>query len=86
MGNIQELYGYLIGSKVRYNIMTALKKGKVMRPVEIAKETKIKPSNVSKNLYDLLKYKLVVCITPNKKTWRIYALTDIGKEVLNYSP
>jgi len=84
MERIQELYGFLISSVRRLNVLKALK-NKPLRPFEIAKKIKYKAPNVSKTLFQLEKYNLVECITPNKGSWRVYSITDRGKEVLNFA-
>lgn len=82
MERIQELYGFLVSSVRRLNVLKSLK-DKPLRPFEIAKKIKYKAPNVSKTLFQLEKYKLVECITPNKSSWRVYSITSLGKEVLN---
>ena len=81
MERIQELYGFLVSSLRRLNVLKALK-NKPLRPFEIAKKIKYKAPNVSKTLFQLEKHNLVECITPNKSSWRVYAITDLGKQVL----
>jgi len=83
MERIQELYGFVISSKRRYNVLKALK-NKPLRPFEIARKTKYKAPNVSATLFQLQKKELVICITPSKTSWRVYAITDLGKLVLAY--
>ena len=83
MERIQELYGFVISSKRRYNILKALK-NKPLRPFEIARKTKYKAPNVSATLFQLQKKALIECLTPNKNSWRVYAITALGKEVLAY--
>lgn len=57
-----------------------------IRQIQIAKIIKEKQPNVSKALADLEKKKLVECLTPDKKAWKVYGITDLGKEVLKYKP
>lgn len=83
MEKIQELYGFILSSKRREKILKSLK-NKPLRPFEIARKTKYKAPNVSKTLFQLEKYKLVECITPNKSSWRVYAITELGKRLLKY--
>lgn len=85
MEAIQNLYGFVISSQRRIKTLKALK-SKPLRPFEIARKTKYKAPNVSITLFQLEKKKLVKCITPNKDSWRVYMITDLGKQVLNYSP
>lgn len=80
MTNIRQLYGFVATSKLRKDILLILSKG-ALRQSEIAKKLKQKQPNVSKALMDLEKHKLVECLTPGKKAWKLYELTDLGKEV-----
>jgi len=81
MERIQELYGFIITSKRRLDVLKSLR-NKPLRPFEIARKTGYKAPNVSRTLFDLERKKLVECITPDKASWRVYAITDLGKEVL----
>lgn len=81
MEKIQKLYGFVISSKRRLDILKSLN-NKPLRPFEIAKKTKYKAPNVSNVLFQLEKEGLVECLTPDKSSWRVYAITQLGKEVL----
>jgi len=81
MEKILQLYGFVVSSKRRIKILKTLK-DKPLRPFEIARKTRYKAPNVSKVLYQLEKEKLVQCITPNKSSWRVYMITDLGKEII----
>ncbi|OGJ15949.1 hypothetical protein A3K73_06265 [Candidatus Pacearchaeota archaeon RBG_13_36_9] len=85
MENIRQLYAFISTSKIRKNVLGALSK-KDIRQVEIAKSIKEKQPNVSKALADLQKKKLVECLTPEKKAWKVYGITDLGRQVLKYRP
>ncbi|MFH1327058.1 MAG: hypothetical protein ABIH59_02945 [archaeon] len=65
------------------NVLKSLSK-KDIRQTEIAKLVKEKQPNVSKALYDLQKKELVECLTPEKKAWKVYGITDLGKQVLKF--
>ena len=83
MTSIKHLYGYVFTSSLRKKIVLLLSK-KPMRQSEIAIRLKQKQPNVSKAMMDLEKQKIVECLTPDKKAWKLYDLTDTGKEVINY--
>ena len=83
MERIQELYGFILSSKRRAEVLKGLRK-KPLRPFEIADKTGYKAPNVSKTLFQLEKNRLVECITPGKKSWRVYSITELGKQVLKY--
>lgn len=81
MDKIRKLYGFVISSKRREKVLVSLEK-KPLRPFEIARLTNYKAPNVSVTLFQLEKENLVECLTPEKTSWRIYALTDLGEQVL----
>lgn len=83
MERIQELYGFVFSSKRREKILKVLKT-KPLRPFEIARKTKYKAPNVSRTIFQLEKHKLVECITPDKASWRLYSITELGKQVLKF--
>ncbi|MCK4522297.1 MAG: ArsR family transcriptional regulator [Nanoarchaeota archaeon] len=77
----KELIGFVIASKRKIQVLKALSK-KPKRPYQLARELKMYASDVSRLLFKLEKKKLIECITPNKKAWRVYMITDLGNEVL----
>lgn len=83
MGNIRQLYAFISTSKIRRNILKTLSK-KDMRQIEIANLINEKQPNVSKALVDLEKKDIVTCLTPEKKAWKVYGITDLGKQVLKF--
>ncbi len=82
MRDIRQLYAFISTSKIRRNILKTLSK-KDIRQTEIAKLIKEKQPNVSKALIDLENKGLVICLTPDKKAWKVYGITDLGKQVLS---
>ncbi|KHO50611.1 MAG: MarR family transcriptional regulator [archaeon GW2011_AR11] len=81
MEDIKQAYAFIITSSVRKKVLLSLKK-KPLRQAEIADMIKQKQPNISKVLFDLEKHKLVECLTPEKKAWKVYEITDFGREVL----
>ena len=81
MTNIKESYGYVVTSKVRFNIVSLLFK-RPLRQSEIAAKIKQKQPNISRALVDLEKNGIVECLTPSKKSWKLYELTALGKEIV----
>jgi len=76
------LYSFVLRGKLRKSIMMSLK----VRPKvssEIARELKTSLPNISKAMNELKKKGLVECLTPELKVGRVYALTKIGKEIVN---
>ena len=60
-------------------------KRKYIRQSEIARHIKQKPQNVSLAMHKLEKEGLIKCISEeDKKAWKIYIITDLGKEVWQF--
>ena len=81
----KSLYGYVVSSKLRYNILNQLYSSPSLRQSEIATKLKQKQQNISKAVYDLEKAELIECLTPNKKAWKSYMITTTGKEVIDFA-
>ena len=81
MEKAEELIGSLLTSKRREKILKLLK-NKSLRPTQIAEIIELPQSNVSVVLFQLEKEGLVVCLTPNKKSWRVYKIINLGQETL----
>lgn len=84
MKSIKQLYGSILSSKVKEQILTVLHRNPPLRQTEIVKKAKQKQQNVSVILNKLEKEGLAECLTPDKKAWKVYAITDLGKEVIEY--
>jgi len=54
-----------------------------IRPTDIAKETELNKSHVSRSLKEFVDKGIAECLTPNQSMGRYYALTGEGKEILN---
>ncbi len=75
-----DLLSFVLRSKQRQQILLKLKQPKI--PTQIAKETGLAVSHVSRTLKEFVEKGLVECKTPNEKVGKIYALTEKGKRVL----
>lgn len=82
MQEIKKLIGFIVASKVRMKVLKTLNKYAPIRQTELAKKVKQKQQNVSKVLMDLEKEGLVECLTPDKKAWKVYDITELGKEIV----
>jgi predicted transcriptional regulator len=76
-------YGYIISSEYRKKVLDSLQKGP-KTPKQIAAETNLYLSHVSKTLNELVSFGTAVCLTPELKRGRIYELTKDGKEIAKY--
>lgn len=80
----KNLYAYIITSKLRLKILEVLYKNSALRQAEIAKKLKQKQQNICKAVYDLEKARLLECLTPDKKAWKVYVITDLGMDVYKF--
>ncbi len=78
------LYGFIVSSKTRTDILEILFKNPILRQSEIAKCIKQKQQNIYKPIDDLIKSGLIECLNPEKKAWKSYIITDLGKEVITF--
>jgi len=72
---------FIRSSKIRKLILKALMVEELM-PSELAKQLKISLPQISENLILMEQKGFVKCLTPNKHNYRIYGLTNKGKEVV----
>jgi DNA-binding MarR family transcriptional regulator len=82
MREIKELYGFVITSKIREGILTTLNKKSPLLQSEIAKRLKKRQQDISKEVFKLEKEKLIECLTPNKGSYKAYAVTKLGRDAL----
>jgi DNA-binding MarR family transcriptional regulator len=62
--------------------MKQLQKSPGLTPSELAEYLDRNPSDISRTLTELSKQGLVVCLNPNRRKGRIYALTKLGTDTL----
>jgi predicted transcriptional regulator len=72
-------YSFVIRGQNRKKVLLALDSPKT--PTQIAEETGLNLSHVSRALRELTEKKLVECVTPKERTGRIYQLSSSGKAV-----
>lgn len=75
------MLGYVLSSKRRKQVLKELRKGP-KRPMELCKKLKLDTGNTARLLFQLEKNGLIKCITPDKKSWRVYKITDTGEKIL----
>lgn len=71
-------------SEYRKKILKSLSDVQFLTPSEIAKKTNIRLNHVSNFLKDLKDNELIKCLNDDEKRGRLYQITKMGKEVLNY--
>jgi len=76
-------YGFIISSDYRKRVVKSLVEGP-KTPKQLAIETNLYLSHVSKTLNELVSSGSVVCLTPELRRGRIYELTKDGKEIARH--
>ena len=79
-----KLVGFILSSKRRYQTLLELYKEGPRRPTELAKKIDVSQQSVSAAMLELQKRELVKCLNPEKKTWRVYAITEKGASLAEY--
>lgn len=79
----KETIEFVQRSNYRQNVLKALKND-VLIPTEIAKRSNIKTNHVSKVLAELKNKGLIEIINPEVRKGRLYRLTDVGDEIVEY--
>ena len=75
-------FGFVASSGYRMKVMTVLVTGPKV-PQQLARETNIRITHVSRTLRELAKRRLVECLTPSVKSHgRVYAVTKAGSDLL----
>jgi predicted ArsR family transcriptional regulator len=69
-------------SKNRTEVLNALQKGPPKTATQLAKELGIHRSAASRALLELTERGLVTCLTPDEKVYRIYGISERGKEIV----
>jgi DNA-binding MarR family transcriptional regulator len=72
-------YSFVVRGQNRRKVLLALEKEKT--PTQVAEETKLNLSHVSRALKELTERGLVECVTPEEKVGRIYRATPEGETV-----
>ena len=80
--NTWEIIGFIKVSPSRYKPIKSLSGNDYKMPSEIAKETNLRPTQVSGALNDLKSKKLVICLNENAKKGRLYKTTKLGLKIL----
>ncbi len=71
---------FILRSNTRRKIFELLTKPKT--PTQLSKEANLNIGFVSNILIGLLKRKLIECLTPNEKRYRLYKITKEGEKLI----
>ena len=77
-----KVYGYVISSRYRTNVLKALE-DEVLMPKEIAEKSGVKINHISKVLNELKSAGVAECINEEVRKGRLYRLTAMGEEIVD---
>ena len=75
--------GFVLAAPNRIKILKALNRMERATPTQLAKKTKLLPTNVSRTLKQLESQNLVKCLTFGLRKGKLFVLTEEGKIVQN---
>lgn len=78
------LKAFVLRAKNRKIVLQKLKDGEKTQS-QIHHETKLYRTHVRRTLLELQSKKLVKCLNPKDRIYKLYEITDLGKKVLEFS-
>lgn len=75
------LVTFVLRGKNRVSITNALAKGKKTQ-AELHKATGMYRTHVRRSLNELMEKRLVICLNPNDRIYKLYELSTLGKKVV----
>ena len=79
--NIDGLTMWVLGVDRRLIVLKMMHEKRMIQASDIADSTERSLQNISYAMRELEKQGLIMCITPDKHTWKKYILTETGTEV-----
>ena len=76
-------FAYVNISNYRIKAVNSLKESD-KTPTQLAKDSDIRVNHISKVLKELKNYEIAECINEEKRKNRIYRLTSLGHEIVDY--
>ncbi len=81
MINIDELTMWVVGVNRRLIVLKMMHEKRMVQASDIADSTERSLQNISYAMRELEKQGLIKCLTPDKRTWKKFILTEKGTEV-----
>jgi len=80
---LQELIHYVLSVDRRVFVVKEFEHRPLLQASDIAEDVGRSLQNISRALKELEKKGIVLCINPQRRTWKRYILTETGNHVLN---
>ena len=81
--NLQELVDFILSVDRRFLVMKEFQDHKMLQASHVAKKVGRSLQNCSRALKELEKKEIVIQITPGKRSWKRYVISERGKKLLN---
>jgi predicted transcriptional regulator len=79
---MEELTKWVLSVDRRLIVMKALAINNAFNASYLAKSSGRSVQNISRAIHELAEKGLIECLTPEKRTWKRYLLTDKGKDII----
>ncbi len=80
---LKELIRYILSVDRRIFVVREFQHRPIVQASNVAEKVGRSLQNISRALKELEKKGIVVCVNPERRTWKRYILTETGKQVLD---
>jgi DNA-binding MarR family transcriptional regulator len=78
----EEIISWVLGVDRRIVILGSMKNHPILKASDIAQETNRSTQNISRALKEFNEKGFIMCLNPEKTTWKRYTITAAGRELL----
>ncbi|MDI3486878.1 MAG: hypothetical protein PWQ51_2631 [Methanolobus sp.] len=78
----EEMIAWVLGVDRRLVVLGSMKNNPILKASDIAQETNRSTQNISRALKEFNEKGFIMCLNPEKTTWKRYTITSAGKELL----
>ncbi|WMW25161.1 sugar-specific transcriptional regulator TrmB [Methanolobus sediminis] len=78
----EEVIAWVLGVDRRLVVLGSMKSHPILKASDIAQETNRSTQNISRALKEFNEKGFIMCLNPEKTTWKRYTITNSGRELL----
>ncbi|WP_407283413.1 sugar-specific transcriptional regulator TrmB [Methanolobus sp. WCC1] len=78
----EDLIAWALSVDRRLVVLESMKNHPILKASDIAQETNRSTQNISRALKEFNEKGFIMCLNPEKTTWKRYTITSAGKELL----
>nr|WP_321498963.1 helix-turn-helix domain-containing protein [uncultured Methanolobus sp.] len=79
----EEMIAWVLGVDRRIVVLGSMKNHPILKASDIAQETNRSTQNISRALKEFNEKGFIMCLNPEKTTWKRYTVTSAGRELLD---